>query len=194
MSGPERRSVHPIVQVLVVAHIVAITLWSLPRTPIYPRGTDALLRLNDEHFRPSPARYYLEATGVWQYWDMFAPDPSRWDGYVDAEVTYQSGEKRIYAYPRMKKLGIVEKYFKERYRKFLERAHLEQYQYLWPTFAQRIALEATTDPANPVVAVTLRRHWRMVQPPEKPQPTEYSRYDYFTHVVDLEKLRRDLRS
>lgn len=136
-------------------------------------------------------RAYLLPTGMWQYWDMFAPNPSNLDVWVDAEVVFQDGTAKVHAYPRMAKLSIPMKYVQERFRKFLERAHAENYQYAWPTFAQRIALSEFEDPANPPVSVTLRRHFREVQPPGQPTPATYREYLYFTHTVDLKALRRD---
>lgn len=204
--------VNIVIKILVIFHLAAITIWSLPdprkevmeekifRDPqghlvkAEPTGTDWLLYWNWKYLKTSPIKYYLMSSGVWQYWDMFAPNPSNWDGYVDAVVTYKDGTEKQYQYPRMRKLGIVERYFKERYRKFLERAHTDQYSWMWPFFAQRIAMEACTDKNNPPVQVKLRRHWREIQPPDQPQPKEYNTYQYYVHDVDQDKLMHDLSS
>ena len=77
----------------------------------------------------SPVKYYLIPTGFWQYWDMFAPNPANIDFYCDAEVTYADGSHRTYTYPRMYKLGIIQKYGMERFRKYYERARDDSYQY-----------------------------------------------------------------
>ena len=210
MTAPHK--VNIIIKVLVIFHLFAITMWSLPDPnkdilsekifrdkdgtlmKAVPKGTDWLLYYNWKYLKTSPIKYYLMSTGLWQYWDMFAPNPSSWDGYVDAMIRYQNGTEKRFDYPRMRKLGIVERYFKERYRKFLERAHIEQYSWMWPHFAQRIAMEAYDDPKNPPVEVTLVRHWKIVQPPDKPQPKKYESYDYYTHKVDQQKLRVDRSS
>jgi len=136
-------------------------------------------------------RGYLLSTGMWQYWDMFAPNPSNLDLWVDAEVLFQNGSRRVYAYPRIAKLPIPLKYVQERFRKFAERAHSEEFHYAWPAFAQRIALSAFDDPADPPVQVVLRRHFREILPPDQVTPTAYTAYAYYRHTVNLEALRRD---
>ena len=190
---------------------MAITIWAIPNPPdaimngripwrvqtdSFPHFAqsinDGVRLLNKNRLRTSFIKYYDMPTGVWQYWDMFAPNPADIDWYGDAEVIYRDGTKRIYNYPRMYNYGIVQKYFMERFRKYYERAHDEQYGYAWPAFAQRVALLSTTDPKNPVVEVHLRKHWLVIQPPGKPQPTEYKSEEYFRYPVDNVKLQRDL--
>jgi hypothetical protein len=204
--------VSPWVKAFVAFHIVAITIWAIPNPPEgYMNGritwklqkdsfphlaqslNDGFRLLNKTYLRPSLVKYYDMPTGVWQYWDMFAPNPSDIDWYGDAEVIYRDGTKRIYTYPRMYTSGIVQKYFMERFRKFYERAHDDAYSYAWPAFAQRVALLATSDPKNPAVEVRLRRHWLQIEPPGKPQPTEYKSAEYFRYPVDDARLQRDLR-
>lgn len=181
---------NPLVKALVLFHLAAIALWSLPNPPSNPVGTARLLEYTKQFkYNTFPIRWYVLPTGVWQYWDMFSPNPSSWDGWVDAEVEFPGGSKIIYAYPRVHDMPIVLKYFKERYRKFLERAHTEQSQWLWPTFAQRIALEVYEKYRKMPSVVSLRRHWRIVQPPDKPQPKNYQMFVYYRHIVDQRKVR-----
>lgn len=134
-------------------------------------------------------RGYLDWTGLWQYWDMFAPNPSNLDLWVDAEVTFQDGTRRVQTYPRMANLPIPQKYAMERFRKFLERANAEAFDFLWAPFAQHMALEAFADPDNPPVRVVLIRHFRYIQPPSKPTPEAYTAVRYFEYDVDQTALR-----
>lgn len=194
-----KKGVHWGVKVWVIFHALAILAWSLPRPSSEivsgqqkPIGSDHILVFNNKHVLSSPLKYYMLSTGFWQYWDMFAPNPSNWDGYADAEITFQDGSKRVWEYPRMAKLPIVEKYFKERYRKFLERG-INQAMF-WPDFAQRVALLNYDDPANPPVSVKLRRNERIIQPPGKPQPKDFTRKVYFDYQVDQRRLKRDAGS
>jgi hypothetical protein len=190
---------HPVVQVLVLVHLVAIISWSLPNMPRSvlegrqaPVGSDHLLLFNQRYVKRSPLGTYLITTGAWQYWDMFAPNPSRWDGWADAVVVFADGTEDVFRYPRMKDLSIPEKYLKERYRKFYERAGDAQNSWLWPRFAQRIALEEFLATGRMPTSVRLRKHERIVQPPGKPQ-LEYSTHVYYTHVVDQDRVRREAR-
>ncbi len=209
---PSPKQVSPWVKAFVFFHILAIFAWAVPNpaTP-YLNGTPWRLRtdgptnfaqsLNDGFrvwnfyvLKNSPLKFYDLSTGFWQYWDMFAPNPADTDFYGDAVITYQDGSTKIYDYPRMYKLSLFSKYIKERYRKFYERAHSEEYQYLWPQFAQYIALLNEQNPANPPVQVVLQRHWRTVAAPGKPQPEAYQSFAYFTYKVDQAKLNHDAQS
>lgn len=137
-----------------------------------------------------PLTYFLLRLGTWQYWDMFAPNPADTDVWVDAEVEYADGTKIVGGYPRMFALEPPQKYMKERYRKFLERAHMESNSFLWPIFAQRIALEQTRDPSNLPVRVRLKRHFFVFPGPDVEFEEEYSEYVYHEHQVDKDAILR----
>lgn len=174
-----------LVRILVAAHVAAITAWSLPRAPnaflngmAEPKGPDALLVANDRIVKPVIQPYVL-ASGIWQSWDMFAPNPASADLWCSAEVEMADGSIQTVEYPRMKNLSLPAKYFKERYRKFFERTSGDDYHLFWPAFAAQMAKRAKSDPSNPPVKVRLFRHWRMIKPPGQPQPTTYERYRFF---------------
>lgn len=196
------------VKAFVWFHAVAILLWSLPRpAPAILQGAvppspanlarhpvDFALLGNEWLRENSPHRLYLLTTGVWQYWDMFAPNPSNLDYWYDAVVHYADGSSTVYEYPRMKKLPTGEKFLKERYRKFIERTNNDATdKWKWPTFAQRVALLATKDLANPAVRVELRRHYRRLLGPRSPEPRGYETSVFFVYVVDPERLAKDFR-
>jgi hypothetical protein len=211
-ASATRRTVSPWVKGFVVFHIIAISIWAMPSPPeAYMKGTvkwklrpenprlftqslnDGLRVFNENQLKPSLVKYYLLPSGFWQYWDMFAPNPADTDWYGDALVIYKDGTERTYTFPRMEKMDILSKYMMERFRKFYERAHDENYQFLWPAFGQRVALLSTSDPNNPPVEVRLTRHWRTVEPPGKPQPVDYNSYEYYRYSVDQEMLQHDLK-
>lgn len=216
----ENRTLPWWVRPLVLFHLLAITVWALPPPApgiasgslvpaVYTRSVgdmartlvpfihDKILlgayRVKQEDGGPlgKAVRGYVVGTGTWQYWDMFAPNPSNLDVWVDAEVTFLDGTKRTAPYPRMAQLSIPKKYAMERFRKFLERAHSEEFQFLWAPFAQHIALENYTSPTNPPVRVVLVRHFRLIQPPGTPTPERYTDVPYFTYDVDQDALKTD---
>lgn len=196
-EGAAPRKVNPIVKILVFAHLFMIASWSMPRPAdaisngiVKPRGEEWILHLNYEHIRKNDVlNNYLTWTGLWQGWDMFAPNPANVDIYLTSEVTYQDGSKKPGYFPRIKDLPIWEKYFKERYRKFYERANQDSNRWLWPAIAQRIAYENDTDRANPPVSVALTRHWREAKPLGQPTPEIYETYTYYNEKVDPTRLR-----
>jgi hypothetical protein len=132
-------------------HLVAITCWCLPiDTPP--------LSLCRSIVRP----YFLWA-GLFQSWDMFAPVPKGANTYLEAELHYRDGSRRTWKYPRMEEMGIREKLFKERYRKFadnLERSELDD---LLPDAARYIA-RLNSSSRNPVKTVILIQRYSLIVP------------------------------
>lgn len=191
-----KKGVSIFVKLFVALHVFGITVWSLPNPrpaiqngSVEPYGTDWILYYNWSLIKQSPLRYYLITAGAWQYWDMFAPNPASMDLYGTFEVEYQDGTSKMYPYPRIYDLPIPVKYFKERFRKFYERAGSDGFPYAWEPFAQRIALEMDTMPDNPPVKVRLTRHTMKLPGPGKPMPTDYDVKMYYEYTVDQEVLR-----
>ena len=194
-SKPPKKGVHILIKLFVILHVAGITIWALPnpRRPIMvgsvePFGPEWLLYYNWRYVKNSPVRYYLVTTGAWQYWDMFSPNPSSTDFWGDAEVIYQDGTTKHYPYPRMYSLPIPVKYFKERFRKFFERAGGDDFKYVWPAFAQRVALDMDTMAGNPPVRVKLFRHFQKLDSRKEVQQ-DYETYMYYEHLVDQEALK-----
>lgn len=201
-----KKGVNPLVKVFVLMHMILTLGWSVPPAapaiasgsiPLTPANfaahpVDFALQFNDEVKGRWPLSFYLTSTGLWQYWDMFAPNPSNLDIWWDSIVTFKSGKTEVVKYPRMKDLSIGEKYLKERYRKYLERMNNDSTD-SWkrPAFAQRMALLAYKDPNDPPVQVQLRRHWREMEGMDKPIPPQYKEFVLFTYYVDQDKLMRD---
>jgi hypothetical protein len=209
-TAETKRGVSIWIKLFVAFHLVAITSWTLPTArdvneklvidksspfaaakSIGRNISDGTLIYNDKFVKASPLQYYLLSTGFWQYWDMFSPNPASIDFYGTATVTFQDGTSKLYQYPRMYDESISKKYVTERFRKFYERAHTESDKFLWPYFAQRVALESFTSPGNPPVKVVLTRHWLTVAAPGAPQQQQYNSYNYYTYTVDQEKLQKD---
>ena len=85
-------------------------------------------------------RPYMLWSGLFQAWDMFAPNPMKLNSYVEAEVSFRDGSRRIWSFPRMNEIGYVDRYFKERYRKFAnEYLRMDVHSALWPDAARYIA-------------------------------------------------------
>lgn len=207
MTAPEprtedltRKAVSPWVKAFVLLHVVAIVTWALPRPKqailegtAKPVGSDHLLVLANEIRVWKPLNAYTQATGSWQYWDMFAPDPSSIDVWADAEVELKDGSKVTVDYPRIYRLGIGEKYLKERYRKFFERAGNTDHAFLWTPFAIQLARRAAKSPENPPVAVVLRKHTLPIAGPGQTQATEYSTETYWRYIVRPQDLKGPIR-
>ena len=195
--------VHPVIPALVLFHVLAITIYALPKpsdevmeNKVEPKLSDSVLLYNQRVLKETwPVYGYLYPTGFWQYWDMFAPNPAQTDVWVDAEVTYLHGAKSTFEYPHIKKLSLPEKFIYERHRKFYERVNMDTVgaQYLRAPFAQAIALKMADNLNDPPVRVALTRHFLEVPRHNKPRGPEppYTGYTFFVYVVDQHKLFAD---
>ena len=194
---PAAKTVSVWVKLFVLFHVFAITVYALPNPPtairehrIEPGGSEWLLYWNDVYLKNSPpVALYTKTTGLWQYWDMFAPNPTHTDTWGDAEVIYRNGSVKRYAYPRIFELPLWKKFVSERYRKFFERVGNDDNPFLWPSFSLRIAL-INDDPKNPPVQVKLYRHVRQVAPPGQWQDPHYKSYMFYSYSVDEKELQR----
>ena len=146
------------------------------------QGTALLLYQNDK-LKESPLRHYVLFTGLWQSWDMFAPNPANTDIYLTAEVVYKDHTMLMFQYPRMKLLPVGQKYYSERYRKFFERANQDKNRSMWPGVARAIAIRCNSNPDNPPVEVTLIRHYKTVQRPDAQQWPSYKTARFYTYQV-----------
>jgi hypothetical protein len=169
------------ITLFILFHLVAFAAWTVPLQ--FP-----LLDAFKASIRP-----YMLWTGLFQAWNMFSPDPMRLNGYVEAEVTMADGQKRRWKAPRMEELGPVDKYFRERYRKFVnEHLRMDAESLLWPDAAKHIARMYDSDKSNPPVNVMLVRYWSEVLPPGphgEYRATPWTHYNYFSYNVvpqDLE--------
>lgn len=204
-SAPQR-GVNPFIKAFVLFHMAITLSWSLPApSPAFANGSipatpanvaghpvEFLLKVNDQAKNYSPLSNYLTTSGLWQYWDMFAPNPANVDLWWDSIITFKSGKTEVFQYPRMKDMTIFQKYFKERYRKYLERMNNDDTDgWKRPAFAQRMALLAYKDPNDPPVTVQLRRHWKVMEGMDKPLWKDYKEYILFTYYVDVDKLKAD---
>jgi hypothetical protein len=176
-----RSKVHGLVTAFVLFHVVAFALWTAP------------VDLPVVHAFKRIIRPYLLFTGLFQAWDMFAPDPTRMNGYLEATILLRNGEHRVWTEPRLFEMSYLERYQKERYRKFMEEhLWLDAQSDLWPDAARRLARMFNQDAHNAPVNVQLTRHWSMILPPgphgefRSEEPSEYTYYSYDVLPEDLQ--------
>jgi hypothetical protein len=131
------------ISVFILFHLIAITCVAVPAdfSPIKNVG---------ELVGP-----YMLWTGLFQRWDMFAPDPPTVNTYVKTVVISRDRHMQVWSFPRMEELGFGERYRKERYRKFLEVLPQQQNASLWPDVARHVAMQfsSQTDPPDKVLLI-----------------------------------------
>ena len=146
----------------IILHVILITVWSLPNTN-HPGGLARFAMRLREELRSSIEPIML-STGLWQGWDMFAPNPLSSNFDVDAEIRFQDGSQKIWVFPKMERLGFMERYQKERYRKWREQVRIDDNAVIWRDTARWIA-QQFRNPKNPPVYVSLSRHWTPILEP-----------------------------
>ncbi len=162
------------VNVFILFHVAAICAWSLP--------IQSLLVTNfNDRIRP-----YMLAFSLFQNWAMFAPDPPKENINVDAEITFRDGETRTWTFPRMQELGWVDRYYRERYRKYaIDHLRVDSDFALRPDAARYIA-RLNNPPGNPPVRVTLFRSWSEIQAQGRDgsyRTGPWTRVGFFTYTV-----------
>jgi hypothetical protein len=168
------------IQVFILFHVIAFACCCLP--------IQSLLVTNVKE-RTTP---YLAAFGLFQNWDMFAPDPLRLNIRVEAMITFLNGETRIWKFPQMHELGYVDRYFRERYRKYAtEYLRVDAYAGLRPDAARYVA-RLHNQPSNPPVTVEFFRSWSEMKPMRPDglyQEDAWTKVSFFTYKVSAGDLR-----
>lgn len=186
---PSPASVSIWVKAGVLTLLFLIVSWALP-APVNrdrPQGTEWILWLNFK-FRTagwhsdgryiSPVTDFMLLTGLWQSWNMFAPNPVRDDYFFEAELQLVDGETEVHSLKRLYEMPLLSRYGNERYRKFFEKMRPESGSWLWPRLAQRAIVWAGREPRE-VEKVTLILRNRRILPPDQPQLTEYDSTRFF---------------
>jgi hypothetical protein len=162
---------------VILFHLLALVIWcfdmqAVPRTRI---GM-GLAR-------------YMVFSGLYQGWDMFAPDPLSVNSYLEADITYWDGRMQVWRFPRPQDVGYFDRMFTERYRKWAnERLRDDDNAALWPDAARYIA-RLNNNPKNPPATVSLVRYWSEIAPPGSGRPEPWHRYVFFRYTVAPADLR-----
>lgn len=141
----------------------------------------------------APFWNFIEYTGLWQYYTVFAP-PRSYNLYLEGEVELANGETIIWKYPRIEQLGLLEKMPKERFRKlYNDIANEPTDGVLWPDLARYIARQVYEERGVLPVKVSLVRFWSDIPKPtagslSKPS-TEYKSHKYFSFPIQPEDLQ-----
>lgn len=176
--APKNRVVRWCIGAFVLLHLYIMAFWGLPGSGF--RG-----------YMIDPVREYVLKSGLWHSWDMFSPDPISVVYRVHAQIHYGNGEMDLWEVPRMEKLGYMERYQKERYRKWRERIRIDAYAATWDDISRYIA-RLHNNPTNPPKQIVLVREWDSVAPP-KFKPGTFEMKDYQKMPKDYDYLKYSFR-
>jgi len=170
------------VNAFILVYVGTIFCWTLPVESRLSRFINGLTR---------PA---VLALGVWQSWDLFAPDPRTMQVRMDATVTLRDGATRNWVFFQSEGLGPIARLRQERYRKWAhDNVRLDEKPELWAPTALFIARQFA-DERNPPVRVELHRHWADMLPPPKSglperRETDWQQYTFYRRDISAEDLR-----
>jgi hypothetical protein len=121
---------------------------------------------------------YMVWAGLFQTWDMFAPNPEGVNSYIKTVVISRDRHIHVWSFPRMEELGFVERYRKERYRKFSDVLPQPQYAPLWPDVAAHAATQfnSQSDPPEKVLLIQFQSDIRPATdgaPDPAPRPSVF---------------------
>ena len=147
-----------------------------------------------------PVRDYVTQAGLWHSWDMFSPNPLSVNFNVEAHIDFGDGSKKVWTFPRMERLGMWERFQKERFRKWRERVRQDSYRNVWDDTCRFIA-RLHDSPTNRPVRVSLVRQWAAIPPPKiergkslldyQPIPNDYEltlNFQFKQYIVQPEDL------
>jgi hypothetical protein len=163
------------ISAFILFHVIAILCWTVPINSPLLVGMRGLI---------TP---YMQWTGLSQSWDTFAPNPKDVNAYVKAVVITQHGHMRVFAFPRMEQLSFIERYRKERYRKFAEDIAAPDNADLLPDIARHVARlnKNPADPPDKVVLIQFRadiKPWAKNDTALTPRPVVF--YEDFVDQED----------
>jgi hypothetical protein len=172
------------ISTFILVHLYIMFFWGMP--PSGFRG-----------YMTAPVQDYVIQTGLWQSWDMFSPDPLSVIFNLHAQIHYQNGAMDFWEFPRMEKLGYMERMQKERYRKWRERVRQDMFSIVWDDTARYVA-RLHNNPTNPPKQIVLVREWDSIPPPQfkpgtfemksfqrMPKGYDYLKYSYRFRFYDV---------
>jgi len=170
----KKRIVRWCISLFILLHLYIMAFWGQPGSMF-------------RSYMVKPVRDYVTQAGLWHSWDMFSPDPLSTTYRVHAQVHYQNGAMDFWEFPRMKKMGYIERFRRERYRKWRERVRQDAYSITWDDTARYIA-RMHNNPTNPPKQIVLVREWDSVPPPQfKPGTFELKSYQKMPEGYDYLK-------
>jgi hypothetical protein len=166
----------PLVSAFIVLNVVAIALVLSPAFP----SRQILL---------TPFLPYLFATGLFQGSGVFVPRPHVYNIYLTAEIIYSDGSKEDWKNVRMEELNLMERFQKERFRKW-SRQNMDTPKPLkwWPETAAYLARLHQRNGKTPV-EIRLVRHRTDTTPPGSNEQRQTIHDVFYVHKVTPEDLR-----
>lgn len=139
-----------------------------------------------------PIDAYLSFFSIYQDWLMFAPNPTRLNLYITADIEFEDGSKDTYFFPRPAQMNLFEKYVNgERYRKIVtEGIRNDSHKWMWPDTAKFALRKMRNKHYNKIpLKVHLSRHWSDTPDlnsefrPHRAEIKDFKSFRFYTYEV-----------
>lgn len=166
----------PLISLFIVWNVTAIALVLSPHFPWRP----SLLK---------PLLPYLFATGLFQGYGVFVPRPHVYSLYFTAEIIFSDGSQATWRNVKMEELNLLERFQKERYRKW-SRQNMDTSKPTrwWPETAAYIARLYNKDGKTPI-EVRLVRHRTDTPAPGSSEQNPTIHDVFYIHKIVPEDLQ-----
>ncbi|MBX9696251.1 MAG: hypothetical protein K2Z81_27940, partial [Cyanobacteria bacterium] len=131
-----------------------------------------------------------------QNWSLFSPVIRNINYHTVAVVTYRDGFKRIWELPRMERLNWIDKFRKEKFRKWsVDSLPWEDHKEFWPYFARYVGRELY-NAENPPAEFSLCLFWAPIPAPKETDMVMREKlpvHTKFTHVFTYKYQPEDFK-
>lgn len=118
-----------------------------------------------------PFKRYITFLGIEQAFNVFAPTPRQDNNHVFVSITYKNGLTELHALPRLERIPLAEKLFRERHRKFLsDNVTSGTYPLLYNDIARHIAKLKNQSKNNPPTIIGVYKYRVNIPPMENELP------------------------
>jgi hypothetical protein len=142
-----------VLSVCFVCYIGLTVIWLLPNSEPKTRIFDHL-------------SVWWNFWGLNQNWSLFSPEIRSINLHVSAVITFEDGTKLIWQAPRMDKLGLLDRFYYEKFRKLvIDSMPWPSYKSFWIDTAKYVGKKFYC-PENKPVWFSLQLHWIEIPKPE----------------------------
>ena len=143
---------------VVLAYTLAAFSWSMPADRFSLK--DSIFKITEKPM------FFL---GLWQAWDMFAPNPRKEDIWTELRYRNRDGSEHKWNLSQMIEMPYGERWQRERWRKYFnDHLRTDDEIKLWRPFTEYALRHLRSEGQDPV-EMDLFRLWRIAQIPVSPE-------------------------
>jgi hypothetical protein len=109
----------------------------------------------------------MNSLGLWQNWGMFISPGPQYNIAIKYRIVYSDGSYKDSYLPRMRDMGVFERYVRYHWSKITYNAYSDTNYYYLNDVARYIARQCNKNPRIPPFRIDFYHVWSMTPPPEK---------------------------